>query len=168
MKRSFFIILILTSMVLISCSPPNLYRSGWMFSGYSRNRIVRTAKRYLGVIYKYGGSSPRGFDCSGYVKYVYKRNGMSLPRSASRQYYSGRKVSLRRAMPGDLVFFKTSSRRISHVGIYLGNFRFIHAPRSGKRVSYADMKKSYWKKRYIGSVSFIKSKREGFGVIRPR
>ncbi|TFH38849.1 MAG: NlpC/P60 family protein, partial [Chrysiogenales bacterium] len=113
--------------------------------------------RYIGVRYRHGGETPRGFDCSGYVMYVYRKNGILLPRSAARQYRAGRKISLRSAAPGDLLFFNTSGRRrLSHVGIYMGGSRFLHAPRTGKRISYANLKNPYWKRRYTGAVTFLK------------
>jgi len=148
------IMILLMAVILTGCG----YSWHGQFYGYSeRSRIVRTAQRYLGVQYRHGGASPRrGFDCSGYVMYVYEKNGILLPRSVQRQYHAGRRIRLRQAKPGDLIFFRTSrGKRLSHVGIYMGGKRFIHAPRSGKRVSYADMNKPYWKKRYIGAVTFI-------------
>jgi cell wall-associated NlpC family hydrolase len=138
-------------MFLVSCLPGG-------YRGYrgDRGRIVKTAQHYLGVNYRHGGTTPRGFDCSGYVMYVYQKNGILLPRSVESQYGAGRHIRYRRAEPGDLVFFKTSrGRRISHVGIYVGSGRFIHAPRTGKQVSYADMRMPYWKKRYRGAVTFM-------------
>jgi cell wall-associated NlpC family hydrolase len=94
-------------------------------------RVVTYAKRFIGVRYVYGGSSPRsGFDCSGFVRYVYAHFGVSLPRSSYAQFGDGRRVSRRSLRPGDLVFFDG----VGHVGLYVGNGRFIHAPHSGTRV----------------------------------
>lgn len=159
-------IAVLLLLFMVSCVPGG-YRGGWwsgIFGSDVRKQLVRTAKKYIGVRYKYGGESPRGFDCSGYVMYVYERNGILLPRSVKRQYQAGRKIRLAQARPGDLVFFRTSRRkRFSHVGIYLGGNRFLHAPRRGKRVSYANLRKPYWRKRYIGSVTFLETrKKRGF------
>ncbi len=150
---------------LVSCTPPGVYRDswrhGWMFGSPNGTRIVETAKRYLGVKYKYGGETPRGFDCSGFVMYVYRKNGITVPRTTREQYYAGKRIVLRNARPGDLVFFNTAgSKRFSHVGIYVGSNRFIHAPRTGKTVSYADMNLKYWKKRYIGTVTFLNRYRD--------
>ncbi len=155
MVRRFFLIIIV--LFLFSCfSGCGFYRHGRYYHKGERGKIVRTAQRYLGVRYRYGGATPRGFDCSGYVMYVYEKNGILLPRSVGSQYKAGRRIRTRQAKPGDLVFFKTSrKKRLSHVGIYMGGRRFIHAPRSGKRVSYADMRNPYWRKRYIGAVTFI-------------
>jgi cell wall-associated NlpC family hydrolase len=94
-------------------------------------RAVRIAAHELGVPYRYGGSSPSGFDCSGLVAYVYGRLGIQLPHNAAAQYGYGRQVAPSHMKPGDLVFF----HGLGHVGLYIGRGRFIHAPRSGERVS---------------------------------
>jgi cell wall-associated NlpC family hydrolase len=93
-------------------------------------RAVRIAARELGVPYRYGGSSPSGFDCSGLVAYVYGRLGVRLPHNAAAQYGYGRPVDRSRLRPGDLVFF----HGLGHVGLYIGRGRIIHAPQSGERV----------------------------------
>jgi cell wall-associated NlpC family hydrolase len=95
-------------------------------------RVVDYAKRFRGVRYVYGGSSPRsGFDCSGFVRYVYAHFGVSLAHSSYAQFGRGRRVARASLRPGDLVFFDG----LGHVGIYIGNGRFIHAPHTGTRVS---------------------------------
>lgn len=95
-------------------------------------RIVRFARRYLGVRYVYGGTSPRnGFDCSGFTRFVYAHFGIVLPHYSGAQFSMGRRISERGLRPGDLVFFD----RLGHVGIYIGSGRFIHAPHTGTRVS---------------------------------
>jgi cell wall-associated NlpC family hydrolase len=94
-------------------------------------RVVGYAKKFVGVPYSYGGSSPRsGFDCSGFVRYVYAHFGVSLPHSSYAQFGDGRGVSRGGLRPGDLVFFDA----LGHVGLYVGNGRFIHAPHTGTRV----------------------------------
>jgi cell wall-associated NlpC family hydrolase len=94
-------------------------------------RVVGYAKRFVGVRYSYGGSSPRsGFDCSGFVRYVYAHFGVSLPHSSYAQFGDGRRVARGRLRPGDLVFFDG----LGHVGLYVGSGRFIHAPHTGTRV----------------------------------
>ena len=95
------------------------------------SRALVTARRYLGVPYRYGGSTPRGFDCSGYTRYVYAKVGVHLPRRASLQRKAVKYV--RYPKPGDLVFFH-SRGRVYHVGIYAGNQYVYHAPRPGQRV----------------------------------
>ncbi len=122
-----------------------------------RAKIVATAKRFLGILYKWGGSSAKGgFDCSGLAMTVYRLNGLMLPRVASSQKKAGKFVLKRNLMPGDLVFFATSGgRRVSHVGIYIGHGKFIHSPGRGKRVKIARLKNVYFKKRYLGASKFI-------------
>ena len=93
-------------------------------------RAVHLARKQLGVPYRWGGSSPSGFDCSGLVSWVYGRLGVGLPHNAAALYSVGRPVSLAHMMPGDLVFF----HGLGHVGIYIGHGRMIHAPRSGEHV----------------------------------
>lgn len=116
-------------------------------------QIVSTAKQYLGIPYKYGGSSPStGFDCSGFVYYVLKSLGYSPYRTASSQYNMGTYVAKSDLQPGDLVFFQgTYKSGISHVGIYVGNGKFIHAPSTGKVVSYADLNSTYYTNHYYGA-----------------
>jgi len=146
---------------LITVGVPSFCETkGSLFSDHSRMRIIKTAKRYLGVRYRYGGTSPFGFDCSGFVMFVFKKNGITLPREARGQYHKGKKISISTAKPGDLVFFRVRTRRrrrrISHVGIYIGNHLFIHSPSRGKRVSITSINNRYWKRRYIGAVTFLK------------
>jgi len=93
-------------------------------------RVVGYAKKFIGTPYSYGGSSPRGFDCSGFTSYVYRHFGVSLPRTSYSQISVGRRVARGALRPGDLVFFDG----LGHVGLYVGNGRFIHAPHSGTRV----------------------------------
>ncbi|MCU0844877.1 MAG: C40 family peptidase [Spirochaetes bacterium] len=144
----------------LCCSPPHV-RTGSIAEG-RRGHVVDTARQYLGTPYRYGGENPNGFDCSGFVMFVYSKNGLRLPRATVEQYRSGRPVSRRALGPGDLVFFSIYGGRISHVGIYAGNGSFIHAPSSGKRVSYAHLENSYWKTRYAGAVSFFTAGRRPY------
>ncbi|MGH7389505.1 MAG: C40 family peptidase [Candidatus Rokuibacteriota bacterium] len=105
------------------------------------------ARKHLGVPYRWGGSSPAGFDCSGFVRYVYAQVGVSLPHNAARQYAHGRPVARDRLEPGDLVFFD----RLRHNGIYIGHGRFIHARRSGKRVSISTLDEDWYATRWVGA-----------------
>ena len=116
-------------------------------------QIVAKAKQYLGTPYKYGGASPStGFDCSGLVYYVLKQLGYSPYRSSSAQYAMGTYVAKSDLQPGDLVFFaNTYKAGISHVGIYVGDGKFIHSPNSGSVVSYADLNSSYYTSHYYGA-----------------
>ena len=116
-------------------------------------KMVEMAKQYLGVPYKYGGASPStGFDCSGFVYYILKQLGYSPYRTTSTQYQMGTYVDKADLQPGDLVFFQgTYKSGISHVGIYVGDGKFIHSPSSGKVVSYADLNSSYYINHYYGA-----------------
>ena len=157
MKRFFCCIIFLSlfSIFLSSCATTGRSSVSYLVHGPKRYSIVKTAERYVGVRYKYGGTTPEGFDCSGYSSYVYKINGFTLPHSAQQQYAKGRRVPIKKAKPGDLVFFRISGWKISHVGIYLGDYKFIHAPSRGKRVCYDDIRKDYWRKRYAGTVTYF-------------
>lgn len=113
--------------------------------------FVNGALRYKGVRYRYGGATPSGFDCSGLVYYTAnKYMGVKLPRTASSMVHVGTSVKRSNLQAGDLVFFNTRGFRNSHVGIYLGDNKFLHAPRSGKDVRIEHIN-SYWSKRYNGA-----------------
>ena len=114
------------------------------------NKLVSQAHKYLGTRYVYGGSSPRGFDCSGLVQYCLKNLGVSVGRSSSSQYSSGVAVSRSNLQPGDLVFFSKGGG-ISHVAIYAGNGQVIHAPRAGKTVCYQSLSTLCSTSRYVGA-----------------
>jgi cell wall-associated NlpC family hydrolase len=118
-----------------------------------RENIVQTARRFIGTPYRWGGSSVKsGFDCSGLTMTVYRLNGFELPRSAFSQYRAGLPVARSALARGDLVFFRTGrSSRVSHVGIYSGEDRFIHAPGRGKRIRVASLTNVYFKKRFTGA-----------------
>jgi hypothetical protein len=116
--------------------------------------IVRTAGRFIGKAYRWGGESARaGFDCSGLTMTVYRLNGLDLPRSSREQFRAGTPIKRSALREGDLVFFATGrhSRRVSHVGIYAGDGRFIHAPGRGKRIRRASLSSGYFKNRYVGA-----------------
>ncbi len=113
--------------------------------------MIRIALRYRGVPYAFGGTSPYGFDCSGFTQYVFRQIGVDLPRMADAQYYSGRAVSKSNLMPGDLVFFETYEAGPSHVGIYMGNGQFV-AANSSTGVAVASIYDPYyWGPRYLGA-----------------
>ena len=107
----------------------------------------------VGVRYHYGGNSPdTGFDCSGLVAHVFDRAwGVALPRSAEEQRNVGRAVKRAELQPGDLVFYNTRNRPFSHVGIYLGDGNFVHAPRPGQRVRIESIDTPYWRARFSGA-----------------
>ena|SRR5436853_5978272 len=111
------------------------------------------ALSHVGVPYRFGGASPEsGFDCSGLVQYVYSRGaGLALPRNTQSLSEVGAPVPAEALVPGDLVFFDTLHRPYSHVGIYLGDYRFIHAPTTGGQVELVDLRERYWQTRYNGA-----------------
>ncbi|MBH3384750.1 C40 family peptidase [Pseudomonas juntendi] len=114
--------------------------------------VLSRAVNVLGTPYVWGGSSPKkGFDCSGLVKYAFNDvANVDLPRTSNAMAQGhGVKVAKGELKPGDLIFFNIKSRRVNHVAIYLGNDRFIHAPRRGKRVSIDNLSKPYWQKHYV-------------------
>lgn len=117
-------------------------------------RVLQTAMRYVGVPYSFGGTTPDGFDCSGYVRYVFAKSGIYLPRMADEQYDEGRAVSISRLQPGDAVFFSTYTSGVSHVGIYLGDGQFIHAS-SSRGVVIDLLLDGYWGQRYVGARRFL-------------
>lgn len=113
-------------------------------------KIITTGKKYIGVPYVWGGSTPSGFDCSGFVQYVFRQHGIQLPRTSAQQYSVGTWIAKSNLLPGDLVFFNTSGSGVSHLGIYLGNGDFLHAS-SSKGVMISQLSNSYWAPRYVGA-----------------
>lgn len=125
---------------------------------YFRNEIVKTAERFIGLPYHWGGSSAdTGFDCSGLTMAVYHLNGLNLPRSSWAQYRVGDPVQRRALDRGDLVFFATSGgKRVSHVGVYTGDKSFIHAPGKGKTIRVDSLSNRYYAARYLGARTYLK------------
>jgi cell wall-associated NlpC family hydrolase len=113
------------------------------------SEVVNTAKKYLNVPYKYGGTTPSGFDCSGYTMYVFKQHGITLPRTADVQCQSGRYIAKSSLQQGDLVFFATK-KDIEHCGIYVGDNSFIHAS-SSKGIRIDKLSDPYWSPKYYGA-----------------
>jgi len=123
---------------------------------YSNTRAVRAtseALSFMGVRYVWGGTSPRGFDCSGVVQYVYKRQGINLPRVAHAQSRTGKWVSKKNLIVGDLVFFSSSRsyNNVTHVGIYIGQGKFVHASSGAKCVTVSYLSKLYYLRTYVGA-----------------
>ena len=124
--------------------------------GKKSENVVRVAMSMIGTPYKYGGISPKsGFDCSGLVYFSHRQNGITLPRTSYAQYKASSPVARKALKRGDLLFFNISGRKVSHVGIYLGNNRFVHSPSSGKKVSIAELNSAYWSKRFIRGGRFF-------------
>jgi len=116
------------------------------------------AAKMVGKPYKYGGASPAGFDCSGLVTHVFQQvAGMVLPRNSQSMSKVGEKIDKVDLLPGDLVFFNTRRQPNSHVGIYIGDERFVHAPSRGGEVEISDMQEGYWKKRFNGARRLLNS-----------
>lgn len=117
------------------------------------SELVVNAMGFLGVPYKWGGTdADTGFDCSGFVVSVYQQSiGLLLPRKAEQQAAATQKIDQTDLQPGDLVFFNTMRRAFSHVGIYVGDGKFIHSPRTGSEVRVEDMRQSYWQRRFDGA-----------------
>lgn len=106
----------------------------------------------LGTAYQWGGTSNKqGFDCSGLTSFVYKKADIDIPRTARDQYAFTQRIARSQLKPGDLLFFKIRSRKIDHVGIYIGDNRFIHAPRKGEQVTFAQLNTDYWRKHFAGA-----------------
>jgi len=121
-----------------------------------RDSILEVAYSLEGTPYRRGGSSPSGFDCSGYVSYVMAKHGMVLPRSSADMFRAVDKIEYHELTPGDLVFFTTYRAGASHVGIYVGDNTFIHAPSTGRTVSYDRLDDAgYWQNRFIGAATVL-------------
>lgn len=128
---------------------------GNLHSGWHRmvHEVIFNALSLTGIKYRYGGASPdTGFDCSGFVRYVFSEAAnIALPHNARAISQIGKIISPDQLQPGDLVFYNTMKSSFSHVGIYLGNNRFIHAPSSGGGIHVAQMDDAYWSKRFDGA-----------------
>ncbi|AKJ97128.1 MULTISPECIES: C40 family peptidase [Pseudomonas] len=132
------------------------------------SNVLSRAVNVLGTPYRWGGSSPsKGFDCSGLVKYAFNDATFDLPRTSNAMAAGhGEKVERKDLKPGDLIFFKLKSRRVNHVAIYLGNDRFIHAPRRGKSVTIDTLNKPYWDTHYVVAKRVLPKEPGGMRVVQ--
>ena len=134
--------------------------------GNRASELVGTAMSFLGVPYKRGGNNENGFDCSGFVRNMYQRSvGLLLPRRAEQQAAATESIDKSELQPGDLVFFNTLRRAFSHVGIYVGEGNFIHAPKPGAQVRVENMGVSYWQTRFDGARRVTSQEREAQSEI---
>jgi len=125
---------------------------------YNKENILLNAKRHLGEDYVWGGTKPGGFDCSGYMQYLYKKEGVSIPRTAYQQSKVGKKVSRFALQKGDLLFFLTDKSRgipITHVGMYIGNGKFIHAASKKQGIIISSFEKSRYSKLFVKATRII-------------
>ena len=123
-------------------------------NGKQGGRIIETAKKYIGVPYVFGGNTPKGFDCSGFLQYVFKENGFVVPRLADEQYMLGKAAKVSQLSAGDLGFFTTYTSGASHCGFYVGDRNFLHASSSrGIRIDSLDS--DYWSSRFLGARKII-------------
>ncbi len=125
--------------------------------GNLRDELVKTAKRFIGIPYRWGGTTAKnGFDCSGLTMVSYRLNGLNLPRVSRSQFKTGKWISKKNLRPGDLVFFATKGgTRVTHVGMYVGSGNFIHAPRTGKNVRIEKLSKKFFAKTYMGGRTYL-------------
>lgn len=150
--RTVTLLLLASSLLtLAGCSlePPRPAPSPAVSSTQSTtHRAVTIAQQMVGKPYRYGGNTPQGFDCSGLVHYSYSKAGYSIGRDSKSQIAQTTRIDPRDLRPGDLLFYDIDGSS-SHIGIYTGNGQFIHAPSSGKRVSYASMHDEYWRSHFV-------------------
>lgn len=146
--RQLFTCLLVYATMLAGCSSTPDYPPR---STTGKHPGVAIAYDMLGAPYRYGGASPRGFDCSGLVYYSYRKAGIHVPRTTQAQFRGAQRVKKSELQEGDLVFFKLTRANVSHVGIYTGRGNFIHAPSSGKHVRYGSLKDSYWRDHLVAA-----------------
>jgi cell wall-associated NlpC family hydrolase len=144
--RPGLLLALLAAMVLAGCaSAPGVREPG------VGERIAGNALAQLGRPYLYGGGTPQGFDCSGLVRFAYLGAGISVPRTTIDQFRAARAVKPGKVQPGDLLFFRIDGREVSHVAIYAGDGRFVHAPQTGKAVETRQLDDDYYRRRLVGA-----------------
>jgi cell wall-associated NlpC family hydrolase len=149
-QRASWIIGVVSAVLTVGCaSSPSQRTPVPAGAAYSapRSHVVSTSLKYVGAPYEWGGTSPAGFDCSGFIQFVYARAGVSLPHGVVKQYRLGSAVSRDELEPGDLVFFD----RLRHAGIYIGDMRFVHATKPGDVVTISRLDDEWFRRRWIGA-----------------
>ena len=142
------------TMLLAFLVPVNVEVSASSNTLSTAEQIISEGKKYIGTAYRSGGMSPKGFDCSGFVVYTYKQiTGKTLPRSSSGLFSSGEAVSKTELQKGDILVLNTSGRGASHVGIYIGDNKFIHSSSSGVKID--SLSHSYWSPKYMGAKRYL-------------
>ena len=147
--RSLLLVALLAA--LAACTP---YRPGLPGDAAAADpgyALLQAAESQIGAPYRYGGAGPDAFDCSGLVTYAYRRIGVVVPRTAAQQFAAATPVKRNELRPGDLVFFRLESRSVSHVGIYAGENRFVHAPQSGGNVRMASLDEDHFRSSFAGA-----------------
>lgn len=144
----------LVAVLTVACAGPRMHGMRDPGSDVTR-QVARIALSLRGAPYKFGGDGPGGFDCSGLVYYAYERAGLQVPRTARGQYDAIQRLYVRQLTPGDLVFFRTRGAFVSHVGIYVGDDRFVHALNAHEPVHVSSLDDDYWQRRLIGAGSLV-------------
>jgi cell wall-associated NlpC family hydrolase len=156
-KAAFGLLLFLLSLDLSGCAarrPPDFSSLGRAEPPATpvQEKVLNTARSLLGTPYLYGGTTPKGFDCTGYINYVYRHSvGMGLPRQSHDLARAGRAVAPEELRPADIVYFKIERQKPLHMGIYLGRGKFIHAPSTNGKVNVQSLTVDYWRDRYLGA-----------------
>ncbi len=142
---------------IVSPSEYAVDRQSRLGNDYLRNELVNTSIRFIDTPYLWGGASAEtGFDCSGLTMTVYQLNGLNLPRNSQSQFETGYSVHRDDLLKGDLVFFSDNKwGRVSHVGVYTGDGKFVHAPGKGKKIRVDSLSARYYKQRYVGARSYL-------------
>jgi hypothetical protein len=147
--HSLLIVVLLAA--LAACTPFHSGPPGGPAAADPGHALLRAAQSRIGAPYRYGGAGPDAFDCSGLVSYAYRQIGIAVPRTAAQQFAAATPVKRNDLRPGDLVFFRLESRSVSHVGIYAGDRRFVHAPQSGGHVRMASLEEEHFRRSFAGA-----------------
>ncbi|MFQ5994270.1 MAG: C40 family peptidase [Acidiferrobacterales bacterium] len=152
LRPSVIVWLVLVSGLVVACAhrPPQTRSQEVDVS----TAAARYAFKLVGAPYRYGGATPQGFDCSGLVHYSFGRAGVIVPRTTREQRRSSRRLSDARVRPGDLLFFTQNGKRASHVGLYIGDNQFVHAPSTGKSVHVSRLDNAYWRRHFVEARRF--------------